>query len=55
MYIFACFQTCWEASTGVVQERGRVLPFPVCNTSEIHPTQLEKQLLVYKGFTGMSV
>ena len=35
--------------TRVVHGRESVSAFPVCNTCEIHPTQMEKQLLDHEG------
>ncbi|XP_031158982.1 uncharacterized protein LOC116052423 isoform X2 [Sander lucioperca] len=38
--------------TRVVHGRESVSVFPVCNTCEIHPTQIEKQLLDHEGLNG---
>ncbi|XP_039668995.1 uncharacterized protein LOC120566536 [Perca fluviatilis] len=38
--------------TRVVHGRESVSAFPVCNTCEIHPTQMEKQLLDHEGLNG---
>ncbi len=39
---------------GVVRGRESVSAFPVCNTSEMHPTQIDEQLLDHEDLKCMS-
>lgn len=54
MRVRACVRGMSKEHTRVVHGRESVSVFPVCNTCEIHPTQIEKQLLDHEGCKCMS-